>query len=140
MDEQQIDVGGQRIAYAQSEGRGRPVIFVHGNSSSARTWQQVMAGPFGQRFRCLAFDLPGHGNSASPTNREDYSLPGYARPPFDWSVRTPVNDRRVKSFPARSAPTIAPLSSRVKNPRWPLRAPLVTMYSSPASSPKSNGS
>jgi pimeloyl-ACP methyl ester carboxylesterase len=39
------------------------VIFVHGNSSSARTWQQVMAGPFRQSFRCLA---------------------------FDWSVRTPV--------------------------------------------------
>jgi pimeloyl-ACP methyl ester carboxylesterase len=63
MDERQIDVGGQRIAYAQSDGRGRPVIFVHGNSSSARTWQQVMAGPFRQSFRCLA---------------------------FDWSVRTPV--------------------------------------------------
>jgi len=79
MDEQQIDVGGQRIAYAQSDGQGRPVIFVHGNSSSARTWQQVMAGPFGQRFRCLAFDLPGHGYSAKAANREDYSLPGYAR-------------------------------------------------------------
>jgi len=79
MDEQQIDLGGQRIAYVQSAGQDRPVIFVHGNSSSARTWQQVMAGPFGQHFRCLAFDLPGHGNSAKAANRENYSLPGYAR-------------------------------------------------------------
>ncbi len=47
----------------------------------------------------------------------------------------------LKSRPARSAPTTAPLSSRVKKPRCPLKAPLVTMYSSapPGSRPKSNG-
>ena len=50
MDEQQIDVGGQRIAYARSEGQGRPVIFVHVNSSSARNWRQVMAGPFDSKM------------------------------------------------------------------------------------------
>ena len=37
-----------------------------------------MTGSFGQRFRCLAFDLPGHGESAPAGNRADYSLPGYA--------------------------------------------------------------
>jgi pimeloyl-ACP methyl ester carboxylesterase len=78
VDEQQIDVGGQRIAFTQSEGAGRPVIFVHGNSSSARTWAPVMTGSFGQRFRCLAFDLPGHGGSAKAVTPETYSLPGYA--------------------------------------------------------------
>jgi pimeloyl-ACP methyl ester carboxylesterase len=78
VDDQQVIVDGQPIAFTQSEGRGRPVIFVHGNSSSARTWQPVMTGPFGQRFRCLAFDLPGHGSSAPARNRENYSLPGYA--------------------------------------------------------------
>jgi pimeloyl-ACP methyl ester carboxylesterase len=92
MDERQIDVGGQRIGYAQSEGHGRPVIFVHGNSSSARTWQQVMAGPFGQRFRCLAFDLPGHGNSAKAANREDYSLPGYAEVLAGFAQATDASD------------------------------------------------
>jgi pimeloyl-ACP methyl ester carboxylesterase len=92
MDERQIDVGGQRIAYAQSEGQGRPVIFVHGNSSSARTWQQVMAGPFGPRFRCLALDLPGHGNSAKAANREDYSLPGYARVLAGFARATDASD------------------------------------------------
>jgi pimeloyl-ACP methyl ester carboxylesterase len=79
MDEQRITVDGQELAYAQSEGRSRPVIFVHGNSSSSRTWTGLLTGPFGQRFRCLAFDLPGHGDSAPASNREDYSLPGYAR-------------------------------------------------------------
>jgi len=78
VDEKQINVGGQQIAFTQSEGVGRAVIFVHGNSSSARTWAPVMTGPFGHRFRCLAFDLPGHGESAPARNRADYSLPGYA--------------------------------------------------------------
>ena len=78
MDEQQISVGGQQIAFAASDGDGRPVIFVHGNSASSRTWGPVMAGPFGQRFRCLALDLPGHGDSAPAAGPADYSLPGYA--------------------------------------------------------------
>ncbi len=78
MDEQRITVDGQQIAFSQSEGTERPVIFVHGNSSSARTWSPVLAGPFGQRFRCLALDLPGHGDSAKAANPADYSLPGYA--------------------------------------------------------------
>jgi pimeloyl-ACP methyl ester carboxylesterase len=78
VDEQNITVGGQQIAFTQSGGSGRTVIFVHGNSSSARTWDPVLTGPFGQRFRCLAFDLPGHGSSAPAKNRADYSLPGYA--------------------------------------------------------------
>lgn len=79
MDEQHMTVDGQELAYAESEGQGRPVIFVHGNSSSSRTWDGIMTGPFGQRFRCLALDLPGHGDSAPAWNPENYSLPGYAQ-------------------------------------------------------------
>src|SRR5437899_3575533 len=39
---------------------------------------------------------------------------------------------RLKIRPARSTPTIAPLSSRVKKPRCPCRPPSVRMYSSPS--------
>ena len=92
MDERQIDVDGQRIAFAQSEGGGRAVIFVHGNSSSARTWQPVMTGEFGQRFRCLAFDLPGHGSSAPAGDAEDYSLPGYAQVLAGFAAATGAAD------------------------------------------------
>jgi pimeloyl-ACP methyl ester carboxylesterase len=73
-----VTVDGQRIAFLQSEGDGRAVVFVHGNSSSARTWLPVLTGPFGRRFRCLAFDLPGHGQSAAAADPSAYSLPGYA--------------------------------------------------------------
>ncbi|MFD5057733.1 alpha/beta fold hydrolase [Streptomyces sp. NPDC058394] len=34
--------------------------------------------PFGERFRCLALDLPGHGGSASGRNPDAYPLPDYA--------------------------------------------------------------
>lgn len=78
MDEKTVIVGAQEIAFLQSPGRQRTIVFVHGNSSSARTWSRLMAGPFGQRFRCLALDLPGHGRSARADDHSIYSLPGYA--------------------------------------------------------------
>ena len=78
VDEQTVNVNGQQIAFLQSPGAGRAVVFVHGNSSSARTWYPLLAGPFGRRFRCLALDLPGHGHSAQAKDHAAYSLPGYA--------------------------------------------------------------
>jgi pimeloyl-ACP methyl ester carboxylesterase len=76
--EQQITVDGQQIAYRQSAGTQNPVIFIHGNSCSSGTWEGILQSPFGQRYRCLALDLPGHGDSAKASDPKDYSLPGYA--------------------------------------------------------------
>jgi pimeloyl-ACP methyl ester carboxylesterase len=78
VDEQTVSIGGHDIAYLESQGPGRSVIFVHGNSSSANTWRPVLDGPFGRRFRCLALDLPGHGRSGPAREHAAYSLPGYA--------------------------------------------------------------
>ncbi|GAA1979740.1 alpha/beta fold hydrolase [Kitasatospora viridis] len=73
-----LRLDGRHLAYRQSAGQDHPVILIHGNSSSSRTWQPLLDGPFGERFRCLAFDLPGHGGSAPAPDAESYSLPGYA--------------------------------------------------------------
>ena len=78
MDSRDLTIGGQQLAYRQSPGTGRPVIFVHGNSASSSTWQGILDGPVGQRYRCLAPDLPGHGRSAPAADAGGYSLPGYA--------------------------------------------------------------
>jgi pimeloyl-ACP methyl ester carboxylesterase len=78
VDERTVGIGGQQIAFLQSDGDGRAVVFVHGNSSSARTWLPVLTGAFGQRLRCVALDLPGHGQSAPPPDHPAYSLPGHA--------------------------------------------------------------
>lgn len=83
MKQSSLKLNGRRIAYLESRAdqRGQDgcaVIFVHGNSSSARTWLPVMTEDFGRRFRCLALDLPGHGQSDPAGDHADYSLPGYA--------------------------------------------------------------
>jgi pimeloyl-ACP methyl ester carboxylesterase len=95
VDEQQITVDGQQLAFRQSGGRERPVIFVHGNSCSSRTWEPVLNSQFGQRFRCLAFDLPGHGNSARAKDPADYSLPGYAKVLKNFAAATQAEDAVV---------------------------------------------
>jgi pimeloyl-ACP methyl ester carboxylesterase len=83
VDQQSARIDGRRIAYLESPADwsgddGRAVIFVHGNSCSARTWLPVLDGEFGRRFRCLALDLPGHGQSEPAGDAADYSLPRYA--------------------------------------------------------------
>ncbi|GGM87604.1 alpha/beta hydrolase [Lentzea pudingi] len=80
MKQSNVNVGGQHIAYVESPGRAdaRTVVFVHGNSSSARTWLPLLQQDFGTRFRCLALDLPGHGRSEPARDDAGYSLPGYA--------------------------------------------------------------
>ncbi len=54
------------------EGRGQPVLFLHGNPDSSTLWQPVIAGLCSQ-FHCLAPDLPGFGHSIAP-RQFDYSL------------------------------------------------------------------
>jgi pimeloyl-ACP methyl ester carboxylesterase len=76
--DQTVTANGQEIHYRASSGTGRPVILVHGNSSSSGTWRGLLDGPLGQRYRLLALDLPGHGQSARAADPAVYSLPGYA--------------------------------------------------------------
>jgi pimeloyl-ACP methyl ester carboxylesterase len=95
VDKETVEAGGQQIAYAQSPGDGRAVIFVHGNSVSARTWDPVLTGSFGRRFRCLALDLPGHGLSAPASDQAVYSLPGYAAVLADFAAALAAADAVV---------------------------------------------
>ncbi|HEX4830070.1 MAG TPA: hypothetical protein VH478_03140 [Trebonia sp.] len=81
MDQRQVEIAGQRIACTDSGRPGqRPAIFVHGNSHSSRTWLPIVTSDFGQRFRCLTFDLPGPGPGQSGPGKgpANYSTPGYA--------------------------------------------------------------
>jgi len=92
VDEQSVTIGSQEIGFLQSAGSERTVVFVHGNSSSAGTWRRLLAGPFGQRFRCLALDLPGHGRSAPARDHSAYSLPGYAATLTGFAGALDAND------------------------------------------------
>ncbi|MGA5454263.1 alpha/beta fold hydrolase [Streptomyces umbrinus] len=97
MQQSSVEINGQRISYLEtSAGRGRenprPVVFVHGNSSSAKTWLPLMQGDFGGRFRCLAVDLPGHGQSEPARDHADYSLPGHAAVLIGFAQELGVTD------------------------------------------------
>jgi pimeloyl-ACP methyl ester carboxylesterase len=67
------------IAVHESAGGGGPLVFIHGNSSSARAFSRQLEGPLGARWRILAIDLPGHGQSEDARDPGAYLLPGQAR-------------------------------------------------------------
>ena len=58
-------------------GPGRAVLFAHGVGTSSYLWRHVIGQLDGQR-RCVAFDLPLHGQTPAAAN-QDFSLPGLAR-------------------------------------------------------------
>jgi pimeloyl-ACP methyl ester carboxylesterase len=65
-----IEVGGTDIYY-QEEGRGQPLVFLHGNSSCGEAWFQQFAF-FRDRFRVIAYDSVNHGHSSnSPRDAEE---------------------------------------------------------------------
>ena len=55
------------------EGRGRPVLFIHGGIGSAVMWRRQIAH-ISQNARCIALDLIGTGESDRllPSSRESY--------------------------------------------------------------------
>src|SRR2546426_187439 len=52
----------------RTDGAAPPVLFLHGLGSSAADWAPQL-GPFGERYRLLLVDLPGHWRSALPRER-----------------------------------------------------------------------
>ncbi|MCH9720808.1 MAG: alpha/beta fold hydrolase [Actinomycetia bacterium] len=69
-----LDLHGERLAYVD-EGSGEVLLLLHGMAGSSQTWRSVI-GPLSRRYRVVAPDLPGHGESAKP--RSDYSLGAFA--------------------------------------------------------------
>lgn len=61
---------GVDVAYRMSgPPTGSPVVLIHGWASSNRMWDSLIAG-LADTYRCVAPDLPGHGDSN--------------KPPMDW--------------------------------------------------------
>src|SRR5262245_55848938 len=71
---------GQRIAYQATAGSGPAIVLVHGNSCSKAAFQRQLEGPPGKRYRLIALDLPGHGESDNAADPQAaYNLPGHAQ-------------------------------------------------------------
>ncbi|WP_262851770.1 alpha/beta fold hydrolase [Mumia quercus] len=69
-----VTLHGHRRAYRMA-GRGPTLLLLHGLGCDSRTWLPAMER-LTERFRVIAPDLLGHGESDKP--RGDYSLGGYA--------------------------------------------------------------
>lgn len=69
-----LELHGDRIAY-RAEGDGEVLLLIHGMAGSSDTWRSVIPA-LSKKFRVIAPDLLGHGESAKP--RTDYSLGAFA--------------------------------------------------------------
>ncbi len=72
-----VNARGTRVRFVEA-GDGPPLILVHGYLSSQRTWEDVMPA-LAQRFRVIAPDLPGFGESEKPSPaRYGYGFEAFA--------------------------------------------------------------
>jgi pimeloyl-ACP methyl ester carboxylesterase len=71
---EEISIHGHRVAYQQA-GEGPVLLLIHGITSSAESWREVIPA-LAEDHLVIAPDLLGHGRSAKP--RGDYSLGAYA--------------------------------------------------------------
>src|SRR5262245_31563711 len=67
----------EQTIYTEEEGpaNGPVAILIHGWSSSSFTWAPVLPS-LSRRYRCIAVDLPGFGQSPAPQNPP--TITGYA--------------------------------------------------------------
>ncbi len=80
MQTQTLHVNGQAVAVTTTAGSGPAVLLIHGNSASSRSFLHQLNSPLGERYRLVALDLPGHGQSADAAHPQSvYTLPGYAQ-------------------------------------------------------------
>ncbi len=73
-----IDSDYGRIAVSD-QGEGAGLFLIHGNSSLKEVFETTIAA-FSDRYRVVAMDLPGHGESADADKPAAvYTIPNYAR-------------------------------------------------------------
>ena len=69
-----LELHGDRVAY-RDDGDGEVLLLIHGMAGNSDSWRSVLP-QLSKKFRVIAPDLLGHGESAKP--RSDYSLGAFA--------------------------------------------------------------
>jgi pimeloyl-ACP methyl ester carboxylesterase len=93
METKVIKTDAGSIAWRQSAGTGPAIVLVHGNSASSKAFARQLEGPLGQKYRVIAFDLPGHGDSDDAADpAKTYNMPGYARVLMDVVKHLGIQD------------------------------------------------
>jgi pimeloyl-ACP methyl ester carboxylesterase len=70
-----VELPGASVNYVEI-GEGQPLLFVHGLSGCWQNWLENLPY-FGRRYRAIALDLPGFGDSPMPG--WDIGIPAYGR-------------------------------------------------------------
>jgi pimeloyl-ACP methyl ester carboxylesterase len=65
-------VPGIELAYREWPGEGAPIVLLHGLASNSGIWEQV-AGRLAPRWRVIALDQRGHGQSDKPEDGYDFA-------------------------------------------------------------------
>lgn len=60
---------GEHLGY-EEHGAGQPLLFLHGLTFDRSVWRPII-NRLDDRFRCIAIDLPGHGDSPGPARPLD---------------------------------------------------------------------
>lgn len=66
-----------RVSVSDTLKGEQTILFIHGNSACKEVFSNQFAA-FSDRYRLVAFDLPGHGVSPNAGSETDYSLEVYA--------------------------------------------------------------
>ncbi len=73
--ERLLTLDGRRV-YAEDQGRGEPVVLIHGFGASSYAWRHVSA-ELARDYRVVAIDLAGFGFTQRPPTKASYS--GFAQ-------------------------------------------------------------
>ena len=67
------------ISVADTGGEGLPLLMLHGSGASKDVFAHQIQSSLAERFRLVAMDLPGHGDSTDARDpAKGYSITGFA--------------------------------------------------------------
>ncbi|HSX13231.1 MAG TPA: alpha/beta hydrolase [Chlamydiales bacterium] len=75
----QVSTSQGNISIWDSQAAGKPVLLIHGNNGCMEVFSHQFESDLAQKYRFIALDLPGHGNSdKAHTPQDTYNIEGYA--------------------------------------------------------------
>lgn len=78
ISDQLVETSHGKISVCDTQNGEQTIIFIHGNSSCKEAFRHQFHA-LRDRYRLVAFDLPGHGVSPNADPEKDYNLAAYAQ-------------------------------------------------------------
>ena len=115
-----VELPGAEVNYAEI-GEGEPIVFIHGLGGCWRNWLETLPH-FGERYRAIALDLPGFGDSPMPD--WEVSMPAYGRLLNDFCERLGL--KRVAALVGNSMGGFVATEAAIEQPERYQRLVLVS--------------